>query len=73
MMPQGILPFKYEEEKHSGGMTRMAGLPSYLELSYALGLCESIGEYLNVRDSGQGFTDSEMIMSLILLNLAGGF
>jgi len=71
-MPQGLLAFKYEEEKRSGGMTALAGLPNYLELSYTLGLIDSIGRYVNVRESGQGFTDSEMLMSLVLLNLAGG-
>lgn len=71
-MPQGLLPFKYEEEKRSGGMTALGGLPNYLELSYTLGLIDSIGAYVNVRDGGQGFTDSEMVMSLVLLNLAGG-
>lgn len=72
MMPQGLLPFKYEEEKRTGGMTGLAGLPGYLELSYVMGLTQSIPEYVRVRDGGQGFTDSEMVMSLILLNLAGG-
>jgi len=71
-MPQGILPFKYEEERRSGGMTGLGGLPTYLELSYVLGLRESIGAHVKVRDGGRGFRDDEMIMSLILLNLAGG-
>ena len=71
-MPQAILPFKFEEEKHSGGMTSLAGLPMYLELSYVMGLTDSISRCLNVRDNGQGFKDHEMLMSLILLNLAGG-
>jgi hypothetical protein len=71
-MAQGILPFKYEEEKHGGGLTALSGLPNYLELSYALGLAESICDHVHVRDKGQGFTDREMVMSLILLNLVGG-
>jgi len=71
-MPQGILPFKYEEERRIGGMTGFAGLPTYLELSYVLGLSESIGSQVKVRDGGRGFSDDEMIMSLVLLNLAGG-
>ena len=71
-MPQGILPFKYEEEKRSGGMTGLAGLASYVELSYMMGLSDSIGRHVGIRDGGQGCTDSEMVMSLILLNLAGG-
>ncbi len=28
-MTQGILPFKYEEEKNESGMTALAGLPIY--------------------------------------------
>jgi len=71
-MPQGILPFKYEEEKRCGGMTGFAGLPVYLDLAHVMGLSERIGDYVQVRDGGQGFTDREMVMSLILLNLSGG-
>jgi hypothetical protein len=29
-MAQGVLPFKYEAEKNRGGMTALAGLPTYL-------------------------------------------
>ena len=29
-MAQGILPFKYEAEKKTTGMTALAGLPVYL-------------------------------------------
>jgi len=32
-MAQGVLPYKYEEEKNDVGMTAMAGLPIYLDLS----------------------------------------
>ena len=52
-MPQGILPFKCEEERRSGGMTGLGGLPTYLELSYVLGLRESIGAHVKVRDGGR--------------------
>lgn len=48
------------------------GLPTYVELSYVLGLTDSISRCLNVRGNGQGFKDHEMLMALILLNLAGG-
>ena len=72
MMAQGVLPFKYEEEHRSGGLTGLAGLPAYLDLSYVMGLTSGIGTYVKVREGGQGFADAEMIMSLILLNLAGG-
>ena len=33
IMAQGILPFKYEEEKKTTGMTALARLPLYLELA----------------------------------------
>jgi hypothetical protein len=70
-MPQGILPYKYEEEKKPAGMTSLAGLPLYLDLAGALGLPESIGRHLTFRPS-QGWTDSQMVLSLMLLALAGG-
>jgi hypothetical protein len=71
-MTQGVLPFKYEEEASSVGMTALGGLPVYLELAHIAGLSRSIGKNLRVRVGGQGWTDSEVVMSLVLLNLAGG-
>jgi hypothetical protein len=32
-MAQGVLPFKYESEKKTTGMTALAGLPVYLDLA----------------------------------------
>ena len=69
-MPQGILPYKYEQEKTDAGMTALAGLPVYLDLAFALGLGESIATHLHTKT--QGWTDEQMILSLLLLNLAGG-
>ena len=37
-----------------------------------IGLAKSIDKHVRVRAEGQGWTDSEVVMSLILLNLAGG-
>jgi hypothetical protein len=70
-MAQGLLPYKYEEEKKTAGLTSVAGLPLYLDLAYALGLPESIDRHMTLRPS-QGWTDSQMILSLIFLALAGG-
>lgn len=70
-MAQGILPYKYEEEKKQAGMTSLAGLPLYLDLAFALGIPASIGRHLTLRPS-QGWTDSRMVLSLMLLALAGG-
>jgi hypothetical protein len=69
-MPQGVLSYKYEEEKKTSGMTALAGLPVYLDLASVLGLGEHIRTHLQVK--AQGWTDEQMVLSLILLNLAGG-
>jgi len=71
-MAQGILPFKYENERNTTGMTALAGLPAYLDLIQAIGLSKSIEKHLKVRNGGQGWTDSQIVLSLVLLNLAGG-
>jgi hypothetical protein len=71
-MAQGILPFKYEAEKNTTGMTALAGLPVYLDLAKVLGMSKSIQRHLKIRESGQGWTDSQIVLSLVLLNLAGG-
>jgi hypothetical protein len=46
IMAQGILPFKYEEEKKITGMTALAGLPLYLELAQKAGLSKSIQQHI---------------------------
>jgi len=72
IMTQGVLPFKYEEEKTQTGMTALAGLPLYLDLAEVLGLSKSIKQHLKIRENSQGWTDSQVVLSLVLLNLAGG-
>jgi hypothetical protein len=69
-MPQGVLPYKYEEEKTQSGMTALAGLPIYLDLASVLGLGEHIRQHMHIKN--RGWTDEQTILSLILLNLAGG-
>src|SRR4030042_5370097 len=71
-MAQGVLPYKYEEERNQGGMTALAGLPIYLDLASVLGVADCIGAHVRVRKSDQGWTDEQAIVSLMLLNLAGG-
>ena len=71
-MRQGVLPFQYQEEKASTGMTALAGLPAYLDLMHVSNLRASIDRNVRLRDGGQGWSDSQMITSLALLNLAGG-
>jgi hypothetical protein len=72
IMAEGLLPFQYEVEKTNGGMTALAGLPIYLELSHLMGLRRLILDHVQARKGNQGWTDDQMIMALVLLNLAGG-
>jgi hypothetical protein len=71
-MAQTILPFQYEVEKKSGGMTALAGLATYLEFAHLMGLRRLISDHVQARPGDQGWTDDQMIMALVLLNLAGG-
>ena len=71
-MTQGVLPFKYEEDKNESGMTALGGLPVYLDLANVIGLSKSIQKYLKIKAGGQGWTDSQIVISLVLLNIAGG-
>ncbi len=71
-MPQGTLPFHYAEEKSSTGMTGLSGLAVYMDMAQVAGLSQSVGRHVRVRESGQGWTDAQMVTSLILLNTAGG-
>jgi len=71
-MAQGVLPYKYEEERRDGGMTALAGLPIYLDLASVLGVGDCIRAHVHVRESGQGWTDEQAVLSLMLLNVAGG-
>lgn len=70
MMTQGTLPFQYQIEKSESGLTAFAGLPLYIEMAMATGLCKKVEETLQTKS--RGWKDQQMIMSLILLNIAGG-
>ena len=71
-MAQGILPFKYESEKKTTGLTALGGLPAYLDLAQVIGLSKSVQKHLKVRSGSQGWTDAQMVLALVLLNLSGG-
>ena len=70
-MTQGLLPFQYESEAGEAGLTGLAGLPLYLELWRAAGLERSVARHVAVSGS-QGWSDRQIMSSLVLLNLAGG-
>lgn len=73
MLKQGVLPFSYECEPTESGMTALAGLPAYLELAVVAKLPDSIKRHLEgCQLKQQGWTDTQIILSLVLLNIAGG-
>jgi hypothetical protein len=53
-------------------MTALAGLPVYLDLAHVMGLSRSVEKHLAVRASSRGWTDAQVVTSLVLLKLAGG-
>jgi hypothetical protein len=72
-MPQFALPFKYEEETKASGLTSLAGLPLYLELLYKFNIFNVMRNILDA-DAHEAtvWKASEIVLTLILLNLAGG-
>ena len=72
MVAQGVLPYQYQEDSGQLGLTGLAGLPVYLDLAHVVGFRESIGRHVGLREGSQGWTDAQVITSLILLNVAGG-
>ena len=71
-MSQEILSFRYEMEKETQNLTGLAGLPVYLDLMEKMKLRGVLDGHLGVRRGGRGWTDSQVVIALILLNLAGG-
>jgi hypothetical protein len=72
MVAQGVLPYQLESESETTILTGLAGLPIYLDLAHIVGLRDSIARHLEIRKGSQGWTDAQMLTTLILLNLAGG-
>lgn len=72
MMTQGELAFKYEVDHQGAGMTGMGGIGTYLDLACRSGMLRSIERHVKARQGGQGWTDAEHVLSLVMLNLVGG-
>lgn len=71
-MAQKLLPYEYEIEDGKAGLTSVGGLPTYFDFASATGLVKSIERHLKIRRGNQGWTDRQIVLSLIALNLAGG-
>lgn len=68
---QGVLSYRIEREPTSQNLTALSGLAAYLDLAVGSGLVNSIRRNLGVCGE-QGWADDQIVMSLLLLNLAGG-
>jgi hypothetical protein len=68
---QGVLSYRTEREPTSQNLTSLSGLAPYLDLAAGSGLVDSIRRNLSVCGE-RGWTDHQIVMSLLLLNLAGG-
>ena len=71
-MVQRALPFQFRAVSGAGGVSALTGLGLYLQMAQVMNLGASIRRHVRVREGGQGWSDTQMVMSLLMLNLAGG-
>lgn len=68
-MPENVLNFQYQAEKKDAKLTRFAGLPLFIELAVKSGLTQGME---TLKTKKYGWSDAEVLLSLIILNLVGG-
>ena len=71
-MARHLAPYQYEVDQKTGGMTALAGLPVFMEFAQRMGLPRLIAHHVRARLGGQGWTDEQLIMAVMLLNISGG-
>jgi hypothetical protein len=71
MNKQGVLSYRIDGEASRADLTGLSGLAPFMDLACGSSLLESIRRNVNVCGE-QGWSDAQMVMSLILLNLSGG-
>jgi hypothetical protein len=71
-MTQGVLSFKYDEEKKNFGTTSLAGSLIFLDLLHKMGFKNMVENNLSAKEGKQGWSDYCFLVSVILLNLCGG-
>lgn len=71
MRSDGLLPYEIVEEPTTSELTGHAGLLPYIDLACVLGLLAEADEKIGIGGE-QGWMDRHHILSLMLLNLAGG-
>lgn len=68
-MAQKLFPYQYQGTSQNS-YTSVAGLPLFMEMAKVCGLSESIGRHLQL--NSQGWSDQQIIESVLRLNLSGG-
>jgi hypothetical protein len=71
MRQDGLLPYEFAEEPGKSEMTGFAGLLPYVDLACVLGVVGSVDRDLHVCGE-QGWQDRQHVLTLLLLNVAGG-
>ncbi|RLB53222.1 MAG: IS1380 family transposase [Deltaproteobacteria bacterium] len=71
-MPQTLLPFQYEKDPTRSKFTALGGLPLFLDLMTGLGVVTSLRRNLACKSDMNGWSVSDVVLALILVNLAGG-
>lgn len=72
IMSQRLLNFQYQREKRDKNLTSMAGIGVYIDLFKILRIVQQLNHYLGQCRGKQGYRDSEVVLTIILLNLVGG-
>lgn len=71
-MKQGVLPFKYEEEKKLFGSTALGGTVLFLDLLFKMNFAGLVSSNLRAKEEKQGWNDLQFLICLMLLNINGG-
>lgn len=71
-MPQSLFLFKYEEDPTDSKLTALGGLPLFLDLMNAMGVIADLRRALDQSGHLEGWSVSDVVLALILVNLAGG-
>jgi len=70
MMTQPLPCCQYLPDESNRKLTRFGGLPLFIDMAIKSGLTGKIAKTLNTKS--QGWNDLQIILSLMLLNIAGG-
>lgn len=72
ILTQALLNFQYEQEKKDKSLTAMAGIGVYFDLFKILRVVQQLNHHLGKCEGKQGYRDSDVVLTIILINLVGG-